>query len=520
VERIKKLFPSTLPGQYAVLRGMTIVFLLGLYWIGVAGPAGTTRSWIYIAALVVLAVDSLILYVLNVVRHGDYAESLLRILPFDLVAIAAFVWLLHDQGDAFFPVCIFVPVTYALAVKKHEVWAVGVATAGAYTAGHLIAHSQGAEAFPVFALKIAAIPFIAAMIAQTVEQQRFREQEVLTAVGDLARANDSLEQRMSELQAVSQITEVIHSTLDFERIGPIVLDIIAKVISVSACCLFVIDKAKSETLFSASIGNIAGTADPGLIGEIQRDDHFSCVPVLDHASTMVLFCAAAEDIARLSEEDRIVLNAVASELVVAVENSRLYKLTKQLAITDELTGLYNYRFLQHRLDEEIERSRRYDKHLSLLMIDVDDFKIFNDTHGHLAGDEALADLAKVMRTVVREVDVVARYGGEEFSIVLPETDAAGAYVVAEKVREAASEHLFSDEDGMPKCLLTISIGLSTYPAHAEDKESLLRGADDALYHAKNGGKNRVRSPQVTRIVDGPGAAPREGDMNIDEWTES
>lgn len=520
MERIKRLFPSTLPGQYATLRGMTIVFLLGLFWAGVPGPAGTTRSWVYIGALVLMALDSLILYVLNVVREGDYAESLLRILPFDLVAITAFVWLLHDQGDAFFPVCVFVPVTYALAVKKHEVWAVGIATAGAYTAGHLIAHAQGAEAFPVFALKIAAIPFIALMVAQTVEQQRLREQDVLQAAEDLAGANDSLEQRMAELQAVSQITEVIHSTLDFDRIGPVVLDIIAKVISVSACCLFVIDKSKSETLFSASIGNIAGTHDPALIGEMQRDDHFSCVPVLDHSNTMVLFCAAAEDIARLSNEDRIVLSAVASELVVAVENSRLYKLTKQLAITDELTGLYNYRFLQGKLDEEIERSRRYEKHLSLLMIDVDDFKVFNDTHGHLAGDEALADLAKVMSTVVREVDVVARYGGEEFSIVLPETDAAGAYVVAEKVREAASEHLFEDEDGISRCSLTVSIGLSTYPAHAADKESLLRGADDALYHAKNGGKNRVRSPQATKAIDGPGAAPREGDTNIDEWTES
>ncbi len=162
---------------------------------------------------------------------------------------------------------------------------------------------------------------------------------------------------------------------------------------------------------------------------------------------MVLFCSTAEDMEGLTDEDRIVIYALASELVVAVENSRLYKLTRRLAVTDELTGMSNYRYLQQRLDEEVTRAKRYGKHLSLLMMDADDFKGFNDRYGHIAGDMALAEFGGVLASIVREVDVVARYGGEEFAIVLPETDAAGAYVVAEKIREAIASHLFPDADG-------------------------------------------------------------------------
>jgi diguanylate cyclase (GGDEF)-like protein len=213
---------------------------------------------------------------------------------------------------------------------------------------------------------------------------------------------------------------------------------------------------------------------------------------------MVVFCAEAAAIEAMEDEDRLVLQAVASELVVAVENSRLYKLTRTLAITDELTGLHNYRYLQQRLDEEIERARRYHKDLSMLMIDADDFKRFNDAHGHIAGDQALADIAQVFLKATREVDVVTRYGGEEFSIILPETDAAGAFVVAEKIREAVANHLFTGADEEATEHLTVSVGLATFPTHAQDKETLLRQADDALYQAKNTGKDKVRSPLQKR----------------------
>jgi diguanylate cyclase (GGDEF)-like protein len=336
--------------------------------------------------------------------------------------------------------------------------------------------------------------------------------------------NERLSRRLSELRAVSEITEVIHSTLDFDRVGPLVLEILSKVIDLPSSCLFVIDKDKDETLFSASAGLSAAAArsygealtfDPeGAVLPVENE-LFACTTVLDHKRLMVVFCASGDRLERLSTEDRLVLQAVASELVVAVENSQLYKLTTRLSITDELTGLFNYRYLQQRLDDEIERAKRYSRSLSMLMLDADDFKRFNDTYGHIAGDQALAEIGQVLRAAVREIDVVCRYGGEEFSVVLPETDAEGAFVVAEKVREAVASHSFADGDGNRGVHVTVSIGLATFPSSAADREELLRQADDALYQAKHLGRDRVRAPRSSVVYLGhgsgePGDAPVGG----------
>jgi len=126
----------------------------------------------------------------------------------------------------------------------------------------------------------------------------------------------------------------------------------------------------------------------------------------------------------------------------------------------------------------------------------------------------------VLSGAVREIDIVARYGGEEFSIALPQTDAAGAFVVAEKVREAVRTHQFKDTLGVQCCSLTVSIGLATYPTHAPDKDALLREADDALYRAKNGGKDRVRTPlrQPLREQAAETGVSLDSTENPDEWT--
>lgn len=481
--------------------------------------AAGDMAYMYFFLLGVLAAGDVVLTFIAS-RYGDetICRSMMWVLLPDLFAVAGFTYLFVGLEDVFYTIAVLIPVLYALVVNKRQALMVGAATAIAYIVGRSLGGSFTTATVIAFGLKTLAIPLIGWTVATSVETQRHREADVAKAVAEKDEINNRLEQRLSELQAVSQVTEIVHSTLDFERVGPLVLAILAKVIGVDACCLFVIDKDKSETLFSASVG--LGETDE-TIDVRDLDDHFMCMTVFDHSNTMVLFCASHDDVNRLTEEDRLVLSAVASELVVAVENSRLYKLTKRLAVTDELTGLANYRHLQTRLDEEIERARRYDKRFSLLMIDTDDFKLFNDAHGHIAGDIALAELANVLRVSVREVDLVARYGGEEFSIALPETDAAGAFVVAEKVREAVAAFEFKDGDGAACCRLTVSIGLATFPTHAWDRESVLREADDALYNAKSSGKNRVRPParhaaSQSTAVDGPATDPDED--KDDEWT--
>jgi two-component system cell cycle response regulator len=170
------------------------------------------------------------------------------------------------------------------------------------------------------------------------------------------------------------------------------------------------------------------------------------------------------------------------------DNQRL----EQLAHTDPLTKTLNRRALSERLAAEMERVRRYDTTMSLLLIDLDHFKQINDTHGHLAGDDVLVEVAAVLHRVVRAVDIVARYGGEEFVIVLPETGAPGAEAFAERLRELIEAHTFNAARGGP-IRLTTSIGVSAFPGPGVDSvEDLLANADQALYRAKSEGRNRVR----------------------------
>jgi diguanylate cyclase (GGDEF)-like protein len=178
---------------------------------------------------------------------------------------------------------------------------------------------------------------------------------------------------------------------------------------------------------------------------------------------------------------------------LAESNARL----AQLAVTDGLTGLYNHRHFHERLALEVERSQRSGLPLSLLMLDIDHFKQFNDSYGHPAGDEVLRQLARVLADARRANDVVARYGGEEFAVILVDTAKFTAAKVAERIRERIVGHDFSDASAMarpasPKpSAITVSFGVATFPEDGNDAEALVRAADTALYAAKRAGRNRV-----------------------------
>ncbi|MBA3503856.1 MAG: GGDEF domain-containing protein, partial [Deltaproteobacteria bacterium] len=171
---------------------------------------------------------------------------------------------------------------------------------------------------------------------------------------------------------------------------------------------------------------------------------------------------------------------------LAEANARL----AQLAVTDGLTNLYNHRHFHERLTLEVERSQRSGLPLSLLMLDVDHFKQFNDTFGHPAGDEVLRQLARVLADTRRANDVVARYGGEEFAVILVDTAKFTAAKVADRVRDRVCSHDFSE--AAPRASkLSVSIGVATFPDDGADAEALVRSADTALYAAKRAGRNRV-----------------------------
>lgn len=163
---------------------------------------------------------------------------------------------------------------------------------------------------------------------------------------------------------------------------------------------------------------------------------------------------------------------------------------ENLAIRDEMTGLHNFRYLRTRVDDEFKRARRYDDPLTCIMFDVDHFKAVNDTHGHDVGDQVLIEIAKRLQAGVREVDVVARYGGEEFLMVLPSTPYSGGILVAERTRlNIANSPVTTGEHSHN---VTVSAGVASFPhASIDSKDKLLKSADQALYRAKEAGRNKV-----------------------------
>jgi diguanylate cyclase (GGDEF)-like protein len=169
----------------------------------------------------------------------------------------------------------------------------------------------------------------------------------------------------------------------------------------------------------------------------------------------------------------------------------LLRQTRELSISDGLTGLYNQMHFFELLDLETKKSLRYNLSFSLIIFDVDHFKNFNDSNGHLRGSETLKDIATVMKNKFRSTDLLAKYGGDEFVIILPQTDKIGAYLAAERLREGVEKQVFPGAETQPQKKITISLGLASYPEHGLTDEEILNHADKSLYFAKESGRNRT-----------------------------
>jgi diguanylate cyclase (GGDEF)-like protein len=198
-----------------------------------------------------------------------------------------------------------------------------------------------------------------------------------------------------------------------------------------------------------------------------------------------------------SPEQSDLLAYLTTQTAVSLENADLHRRIQRQAITDELTGLSNIRHFHELLDQEIERAQRFNNHIGLVMLDIDNFKKVNDTYGHPQGDLVLKEVARVIREQSRDIDYPARYGGEEMSVILPQTDIGGAEMLAERMREAIEELEVRRLDGDGVLKLTASFGVAALPASATDKRYLVAVADEALYKAKHGGKNRVERAEAT-----------------------
>ncbi|MDA8233869.1 MAG: sensor domain-containing diguanylate cyclase [Clostridia bacterium] len=203
------------------------------------------------------------------------------------------------------------------------------------------------------------------------------------------------------------------------------------------------------------------------------------------------------------ESQMQLLTIMGSQAAVATAKALLYTKIERMAITDGLTKIYNHRFFYQRMEEEVLRATRYGKIFSLIMMDIDFFKKFNDSYGHKAGDKALATVARILKETTRNVDLVARYGGEEFAVILPETDKNGAMVIGDRIRRVIKNTPFEIDPSKPMVGVTVSVGVAGFPEDADNYADLVERADKALYQAKHTGKNKVCAYDCTLVKEPP-----------------
>ncbi|MEO8433583.1 MAG: sensor domain-containing diguanylate cyclase [Pyrinomonadaceae bacterium] len=235
-------------------------------------------------------------------------------------------------------------------------------------------------------------------------------------------------------------------------------------------------------------GEDEGEPGPGM----ETSSPLAVVPLIFHGRFMGSLLAQSEDDARTWEENELLLlHTVADQVTVAVNQAHLFAQIQQQALTDGLTGCYNRRSFEMQLERDLHLAIRLRQPLSLIMMDVDNFKEVNDTYGHEAGDQALRTLADCLREELRGVDSAARFGGDEFAVILPQADLEGARLVGERLRTRIEQTA-----GAGFGTISASFGVATFPLHASSRDTLVVAADRALYSAKHGGRNRVCMPST------------------------
>lgn len=346
--------------------------------------------------------------------------------------------------------------------------------------------------------------------------------ESIAAVKKLKELNDQISLERKKIRKVLSIEEHLNTIFDINKLIDYVVGKTMDVFEAEKCSVIIVDYDTrelclkghkgidvkfvlgKELMLENSIASIlARDGVPVLVSDIESDHRFSrknrpsyktksfiSAPI-KLGGNLMGFINVADKISEtgnvFSELDLKILCMVVRQVAVAMENAKLYRSLKHLTMTDPLTNIYNFRYFAKTLDHEITRLKRHPQRpLCLFMIDVDDFKSYNDTFGHLAGDALLQAISKVFTQNIREIDIACRYAGDEFVVILPETDIAEAKMVARRIRKAV-------EDISLKRKVTVSIGIAKCSTHETNRYDLIQNADMALLKAKRDGKNLVQS---------------------------
>ncbi|MGH9461155.1 MAG: sensor domain-containing diguanylate cyclase [Vicinamibacteria bacterium] len=327
------------------------------------------------------------------------------------------------------------------------------------------------------------------------------------------------------LEILSEIVATANSVLEPRHVVSVIMSHIQKLIPSEAWSILLVDEKKRELTFELALGEkgedfsdirlkigegiagwVAETGEPAIVNDAMNDPRFQrrydkqthfqtrsilCAPLVSRGSTIgVVEIMNRASGSRFTRQDLNLLMTLVEPAAIALENAFLFQKTEKLAITDDLTKLYNSHYLGICLGHEIDRATEQRTSLAVIFLDLDGFKGVNDTHGHLCGSRTLFEVGDILRRSVREEDILARYGGDEFVVVLPHTDGKGALSIAQRIRGALKEHAFLREFDLA-VHLSASFGISSFPEHGGTPQDLIQKADQAMYSVKESGKDAV-----------------------------
>jgi diguanylate cyclase (GGDEF)-like protein len=326
------------------------------------------------------------------------------------------------------------------------------------------------------------------------------------------------------LGILADIVKTANSILEPRRVIESIMAKIQQLIPSEAWSMLLVDEESQELTFELALGEkgkdvasfrvkmgegvagwVAQTGQPAIVNDTASDARFTgkfdsqtsfrtrsilCAPLISRGRTIGVVEIINRRGGRFTRPDLSLLMMLVEPCAIAIENALLFQRAEQLTITDDLTKLFNSRYLNLYIGREIKRCKRHGIPLAVIFLDLDGFKGINDLYGHLAGSRTLAEVGSILAVSVRETDVLARYGGDEFVVVLPETPAAGALVIAERIRRAIEQHAFLQAQGV-QARISASLGIASYPDHALTPEGLIQKADQAMYRVKERDKNGI-----------------------------
>lgn len=512
-----KTFLPRIDAIYLQTRALALTALVGWLVLGFVPAEQRVVAETILAAFVLHFITLLAL-----TRRKKSYTNKLYLVAIVLDSIATIVWIDFDGGfSSPFFLGLYLIVSFSSYLLTREAALIATTAISAAYVAILWPELQSLHDWLILSLRLSPCWIFLAVISHVSEHLRRSEKRMLNLFDTLNMRTSELEKIQAQLESIYDNSRILAGILDVDEVIKAVMQITNSILKYPAAALLmkqgdagyifrgrVIEDEINLRLKPAPedsvelLQRVSKLGSPVSIMDILHRDDYTALradtravmlaPMTVRRKTLGVLVAESTVKGAFSERDEKMFWVVARSAAMAIDNSLVHHEMEELTITDDLTGAFNYRYFTTKLNEEERRAARYNQPLSLIMLDIDHFKKFNDTYGHEAGNLILKELSRVAFNCVRDTDVFTRYGGEEFAIILPQTTQSEAQQIASRIRESIERTRFSIGEGLPRQTVTVSVGMTSFPENGKSHDELIQLADQALYRAKGSGRNMVQ----------------------------